>query len=134
MLAATPLMIVPLVLYNIAVLEVFGGGVATLDREIASASLMSGAIWTLSLGDVFLLIALAALFIEILQATRNTSTLLLNHMFSVLVFVVFLVEFLLVDSAATQIFFILTVVAFVDVVGGFVVSARTAGRDVSIGL
>lgn len=134
MLAATPLMIIPLVLYNVAVLGIFGGGVATLDREIVSASMVSGAVWTLSLGDVLLLIALSVLFIEILKATSNSSASLLNHMLSMLVFVVFLVEFLLVDSAATQIFFILTVVAFIEVVGGFAVSVRTAGRDISIGL
>lgn len=134
MLAATPLMIIPLVLYNVAVLGIFGGGVATLDREIVSASMVSGAVWTLSLGDVLLLIALSVLFIEILKATSNSSASLLNHMLSMLVFVAFLVEFLLVDSAATQIFFILTVVAFIEVVGGFAVSVRTAGRDISIGL
>ncbi|MDE1993395.1 MAG: hypothetical protein KGI75_12905, partial [Rhizobiaceae bacterium] len=59
---------------------------------------------------------------------------LLNHMLSLLVFIAYLVEFLLVQNAATQTFFILMTVAFVDVIGGFTVSIRSAGRDVSIGL
>ncbi len=55
-------------------------------------------------------------------------------MLSLVVFILFLVEFLLVQGAATQIFFILMTIAFLDVIGGFVISIRTAGRDVSIGL
>ena len=55
-------------------------------------------------------------------------------MLSMLVFIAFLVEFLLVRGAATQTFFILMTIAFIDVVGGFAVSIRSAGRDVSIGL
>ena len=55
-------------------------------------------------------------------------------MLSMVLFVVFLVEFLLVQGAATQIFFILMTITFIDVIAGFAVSIRTAGRDVSIGL
>lgn len=135
MVAAIPLMIVPFVLYNLAMLGVFGaGGIAALQNEVMSLSMLSGAIWTLSVGDVFILVALVVLFIEILKATRSGSGSLLNHMLSMLVFIAFLVEFLLVRNAATQNFFILMTVAFIDVVGGFAVSIRSAGRDVSIGL
>lgn len=135
MVAAIPLMIVPFVLYNLAMLGVFGaGGIAALQNEVMSLSMLSGAIWTLSVGDVFILVALVVLFIEILKATRSGSGSLLNHMLSMLVFIAFLVEFLLVRNAATQNFFILMTVTFIDVVGGFAVSIRSAGRDVSIGL
>ena len=44
------------------------------------------------------------------------------------------IEFLLVANAATDIFFILMAIAFIDVIAGFSVSIRSAGRDVSIGL
>jgi hypothetical protein len=69
-----------------------------------------------------------------LKASRNGRGTLINHMLSLLVFVAYLVEFLLVRNAATQIFFILMTITFVDVIGGFAVAIRTAGRDVSIGL
>ncbi|MCL6707715.1 hypothetical protein M8R20_11945 [Pseudomonas sp. R2.Fl] len=131
---AAPLMLIPFVLYNIAVFEALGGGVAVLDRAIVSASLPSAALWNLSLGEVFLLIGLAVLFIDILKATHNSAASLLGHMLSLLVFVAFLAEFLLVDNAATRIFFILTVIAFIDAAGGLAVSVRNAGRDVAIGL
>jgi hypothetical protein len=43
-----------------------------------------------------------------------------------------IVEFLLVKQAATGTFFLLLVISFVDVVGGFTITIRTAQRDISI--
>ncbi|CAN7337745.1 hypothetical protein LJR030_003455 [Rhizobium sp. LjRoot30] len=135
MIAAVPLMIVPLVLYNLAMAGLMGsGGLASLETVVLSLSMLSGAQWTMSLGDLLIVVALIMLFFEILKATRHGSGSLINHMLSLVVFVAFLIEFLLVSSAATQIFFILMTIAFVDVIGGFAVSIRSAGRDVSIGL
>ena len=65
----------------------------------------------------FIVVALVILFVEILKATRNGSGSLVNHMLSMLVFIAFLVEFLLVQDAATQVFFILMTVALIDVIG-----------------
>ena len=96
--------------------------------------MLSGANWTMNLGDLFIVIALVILFFEIIKATRPGSRALLDHMFSMVLFIVFIVEFLLLPGAATQIFFILMMIAFIDVVAGFAVSIRTASRDLSIGL
>lgn len=135
MISVFPLMLVPLALYNLAMLGLMGeGGVAALDNVMLSLSMLSGALWTMSLGDLLIVIGLVALFFEIVKATRTGSGSLINHMLSLVVFILFLVEFLLVRDAATQIFFILMTIAFLDVIGGFVISIRTAGRDVSIGL
>ena len=135
MLTAIPLMIVPLAFYNLALAGAFGGGgVAGLSQVVFTLPMLSGATWVMSAADILILAALALLFAEILKSTRSGSGALLNHILSMLVFVAFLVEFLLVQGAATQIFFILLTIAFIDVVGGFVISVRSAGRDVSIGL
>ena len=134
MLAAIPLMIVPLIAYNLVLIGLVGGGVASLGSTITSLSMMSGATWTMSLGDLLITVSLVLLFIEVLKATRTGSWSVIDHMLSMFVFVAFLVEFLLVRGAATQVFFILMVIAFIDVIAGFSVSIRSAGRDVSIGL
>ncbi|TWF50166.1 hypothetical protein [Neorhizobium alkalisoli] len=135
MLVALPLMIIPFILYNLAMIGLFGaGGVAALEDVVISLQMLSGANWTMNLGDVLIVVALFFLFIEILKASRNGRGSLLNHMLSMLVFIAFLVEFLLVRNAATQTFFILMTITFVDVIGGFAVAIRAAGRDVSIGL
>ena len=131
MFVAIPLMIVPLVFYNAVML---GSGLTAFASTLMTVPMLSGALWTVTLGDVVVLVALVALFFEMLKATMSNRSSLINHMLSMLVFVVFLIEFLLVRDAATQLFFTLMVVAFIDVVAGFTISNRAAGRDVSIGL
>jgi uncharacterized membrane protein len=135
MIATIPLMVIPFILYNLAMLGLTGGGgISSLQHDVIMLSMLSGAIWSMALGDLFIVVALVVLFFEILKATRNGSGSLINHMLSMLVFIAFLVEFLLVQDAATQVFFILMSIALIDVIGGFAVSIRSAGRDVSIGL
>ncbi|MFB2552938.1 hypothetical protein [Ensifer soli] len=135
MIAAIPLLLVPFALYNLAMTGLLGaGGTAALDGEIMALSMLSGATWTMNLGDLLIVVALALLFVEILKATRTSSKTLMDHLLSMLLFIGFLVEFLLVPQAATQIFFILMLIAFIDVIAGFSISMRAAGRDVSIGL
>jgi hypothetical protein len=131
MFVAIPLMIVPFIFYNAVML---GSGLPTFTGTLMTVPMLSGALWTITLGDVVVLVALVALFFEVLKATMSNRGSLINHMLSMLVFVVFLVEFLLVRDAATQLFFTLMVIAFIDVVAGFTISNRAAGRDVSIGL
>jgi len=135
MLLAIPLLIIPFALYNLAVVGLFGdGGVGVLGSQVLAVNMLSGTTWTMTFGDLLIFMALVLLFAEILKATRPGSRALLDHMLSMVLFVVFLVEFLLVQGAATQIFFILMTICFIDVIAGFTVSIRTAGRDVSIGL
>lgn len=134
-MAAVPLMLIPFILYNLAMFGAFGsGGIEALKGTVTSVAMMSGATWTMSLGDLFIVVSLVILFLEIFKATRRSSVALLDHLFSMALFVVFLVEFLLVQGAATQIFFILMLVALVDVIAGFTVSIKSASRDVAIGL
>ncbi|WP_160007739.1 hypothetical protein [Rhizobium sp. 18055] len=135
MFNAIPLMVIPFILYNLAMAGLMGsGGLPALHNDLLVLSMISGAMWSMSLGDLFIVVALVVLFFEILRATNNSRGSLVNHMLSMLVFIGFLVEFLLVQDAATQVFFILLTIALIDVIGGFAVSIRSAGRDVSIGL
>ena len=135
MVAAIPLLLIPFILYNLTMFGLMGdGGVPALDQQIFSMHMMSGATWTMSLGDLYILLGLVFLFLEIFKATRRSSASIMDHLFSMILFIVFLVEFLLAASAATQVFFLLMVIAFIDVVAGFIISIRSAGRDVSIGL
>ncbi|KQY36513.1 MULTISPECIES: hypothetical protein [Rhizobium/Agrobacterium group] len=135
MIAAIPLLIVPFILYNLGMMGILGsGGVAVFEDTVFSMTMLSGAIWTMSMGDLTIVIALVLLFVEILKATRISSKALMDHLLSMVLFIVFLVEFLLVANAATHVFFILMTICFIDVIAGFSVSMRTAGRDVSIGL
>ena len=90
MLAAIPLMIIPLIFYNVLIFGPFdGSGVAVLSMEVFSLSMVSGAVWTMHLGDVVIVTALGLLFFEVLKATRTGSWSLIDHLLSTLVFVAF---------------------------------------------
>ena len=133
MLAAVPLLILPFVVYNLAMIGMFGG-MAGLNAEMLSLSMLSGATWTMRFGDLLIVVALLLLFVELLKATRTSTRALMDHLLSMILFIAFLIEFLLLAPAATQLFFILMTISFIDVIAGFAVSMRSAGRDVSIGL
>jgi hypothetical protein len=87
----------------------------------------------MTLADVMIGLALFLLFFEILKATRVGSDSIIDHLLSTFVFIAYLVEFLLVKSAAHSVFFILMAVTLVDVIAGFSVSIRSAMRDVAVG-
>lgn len=131
MFASIPLLIISFVLYNLA--AVFSGAAADpFASELFSMSMMSGGRFALTTGDLLIVLSLVLLFIEILKSTRSSNASVADHMLSTGVFILFLVEFLLVPAAATSVFFILMVMALIDVVAGFTVSIRSAGRDVTL--
>lgn len=129
MLALFPLMIFPFIAYNLILVS--GSGVAMLSQTVLSVTMMSGGVWTMNVGEMLIVASLILLFFEIMKSTRTSNASVLDHLLSTFVFVAFLVEFLLVGGAATSVFFILMVMAAVDVMAGFSVSIRAAGRDVS---
>jgi hypothetical protein len=132
MLSLIPLMVIPFVLYNLISFGFIAeGGASPFAAQVFSMNMMSGGTFSLSLGDLLLLISLIMLFFEILKSSRTSNASVVDHLLSTLVFVAFLVEFLLVKSAATPVFFILMTMAFIDVLAGFSVTIRSAGRDVN---
>ena len=136
MLTTVRLMIVPFILYNIFALGFFGDNSAGADvwsNVVMSINMVSGARWSMTLGDLMITLGLLLLFFEIMKSTRIGATSIIDHLLSTFVFVAYLVEFLLVGSAAHAVFFILMVITLVDVIAGFSVSIRSATRDVSVG-
>lgn len=132
MLGLVPLLIIPFIVYNLGLTGLFG--TATDDpwaSEILHVSMMSGGVWTMTLGDLLIVVALILLFVEMIKSTRTSNASVVDHLLSTFVFVAFLVEFLLVKGAAHSVFFTLLVIALFDVLAGFSVSLRSAGRDVT---
>lgn len=127
-----PLLIIPFILYNLGLLGILGGGGDPWQEEVFSVPMLSGGIWTMTLADLLVLVALVLLFVEIMKSTRAPSASIIDHLLSTFLFVAFLVEFLLVPGAAHSVFFTLMVISLVDVLAGFSVSIRTAGRDITI--
>lgn len=132
MLGAIPLLIIPFILYNIGLTGMVGAaGDDPWKTELFSIPMMSGGLFTLTLGDALIVLGLILLFIEVVKSTRTSNLSVIDHLLSTFVFVAFLVEFLLVKSAAHSVFFILMVITLIDLLAGFSVTVRSAGRDIN---
>ena len=128
-LIAFPLTALVVIAYNmLAFLPGFVPG-----AEIGEFTLASGAVVVLTTGDILVLAGLIALFFEMLKSARPRGSAIVDHILSVGVLIVAIVEFLLVPSAGTASFLIITVLCLVEVTAGFSVSIVAARRDFTVG-
>jgi hypothetical protein len=105
---------------------------ATDDRVLFALKLPSAADWTFRVRDLFLVIGLFLLYLEILKSTRTGRGQIIEHIVSMLIFVGCLLLFLLVRQTGTTTFLLITVMSAVDVIAGFTVSIVSARRDMEI--
>jgi hypothetical protein len=127
---ALPLLVFAFVLYNAIVRLV---GEDALGREIFELRLLSGGLWKFTWGDLVLLVTLVLLFVEIVKSTTTTTSTLIDHALSMVVFMAVGAEFLIVPQAATSVFFLILVATLIDVIGGYTIGIRVARRDLNIG-
>lgn len=127
---ALPLLVLAFILYNAVVLTM---GVGALQKEIFALHLLSGGDWVFTWGDFILLVTLVLLFIEIVKSTFTTTSTLIDHALSMVVFMAIGAEFLLVPQAASSVFFLIMVASLIDVIGGYTIGIRVARRDLNIG-
>lgn len=134
MLKSFPLLAVSFIFYNLGLSGIFGDGPNgdPWQTQLFAFRMMSGGTFYMTLGILMIVIALLLFFVEVVKATRTSNASLIDHLLSTFVFVAFLIEFLLVEGAAHPVFFVLMVIALIDVLAGFSVSLRAAGRDISI--
>ncbi|MGI9404120.1 MAG: hypothetical protein ACR2OF_06395 [Hyphomicrobium sp.] len=126
-----PLIFVVLVVYNVIVWTSGTEILSTL--MVPEIKMLSGGIWKFTWGDFIVLLTLIMLFIEIVKATYTSTSSLIDHGLSMLVFVACLIEFLLAPLAANSVFFMIMVAALIDVVAGYTIGIRVARRDLSLG-
>ena len=89
--------------------------------------------WTLHASDLLLAFGVLMLYLEVFKSTNTGMQSVVDHALSMAVFVIFLVEFLVVEACGTSTFFILGLMSLVDVVAGFTVSIAGARRDFTYG-
>ena len=128
-LVGFPLLLIPFAIYNMVAFLLPGIG---WTQEMVRIHMMSGADWTLTPGELLIALSVVVLFFEMLKATRLSTRTIVDHVLSTVLFIGMIVEFLLVQQAASGTFFLLLVISFVDVAGGFTITIRTAQRDVTI--
>lgn len=150
-LRAIPLILIAFLLYNFVVLfsgwgttdgadaaaAAAGDGAANarslLETKLFAMPMLSGAEWVFKIGDLIMLATLLLLFIEIVKSTYTSTSSLLDHGLSMLVFVACLIEFLTVPQAATSLFFLIMMAALIDVIAGYTIGIRVARRDLTFG-
>jgi hypothetical protein len=147
-----PLLAVPVAIYNLMAWggSVFGGAGGVKERlssalltiPMASQQMVTNEAgelvsqrmtWDLSPGDLLLSLALVLLFIELLKSTSTGRSAITNHALSLIIFIFCMIEFLLFAPFATSVFFLITVMALLDVLAGFIVTIVTARRDIAVG-
>jgi hypothetical protein len=124
-----PLLIVPFAFYNIIAFLMPG---VTWTGTLTTVHVVSGGDWTMSAGDILITLAILLLFGEMMKSTRIGIRTVIDHALSLVLFLGMLVEFLLVKQAASATFFLLLVISFIDVMGGFAVTLRSAQRDLTV--
>ena len=124
-----PLLVIPFAIYNMIAFLTPG---LSWSGDVVTVRMISGADWAVSPGQILVALAILILFVEILKSTRLSTRTIIDHILSTILFIGMLIEFLLVKQAASATFFLLLVISFVDVVGGFTITIRTAQRDISI--
>ncbi len=134
MLGAFPTILIAVIVYSLVALA---GGITHHDMQAwlsgyFEIKMFSGDLWRITVGDIFVLAGLGMLFIEVVKATATTRREILNHGFSMLTFVVALVEFITLRGFATSAFFLIMMMAAFDVVAGYTISIVTAKRDLSV--
>jgi len=133
MLQTLPLLTVSLVIF--VVLSVLTGDPVTpwYKLSFVQLRLVSGDLWSVSRGDVFLAFSMVMLFIELLRATRSGSASVMNHAFSVVLFIVALLMFITTRGYGNSVFFLFTSMTALDFMAGFIITTVTARRDLSMG-
>ena len=124
---AIPLFIIIWVIYHLVIVW---GSSAILSNELFKIPLVSGTIWTVTVSDLLLVAGLIVLYLEILQSTLAGISSVLNHTFSTLVSIVFIVEFIVIGSSSNSTFFLLGLMSLIDVLAGFTITIAASRRDI----
>jgi hypothetical protein len=134
MILSLPWLALAIVLYNLIAFSSSWPALGTADANVFSEPLfsigmLSGATWTLTIGDFVIIATLVLLFVELIKATRTGGSSIVDHALSMILFMICIVEFLAVRQAATSVFFFILFVTLIDVVAGFSITIRGARRD-----
>jgi hypothetical protein len=126
-----PLLIIPFTIYTI-VAFILSAPDTIWTTDAYSVTMTSGQIWKLTWEDIIVAGSIFLLWIEVIKSTQIGIRAIVDHVLSMLLFVAMLVEFLLVKAAGTSTFFLLMVIAIVDVLAGFIISIRSSQRQVQV--
>jgi hypothetical protein len=124
-----PLLLIPFAIYNMIAFLTPG---VSWTATVTTVHMMSGQDWTLTWEDLLIGFSIFLLWIEIINSTRMGMRSVMDHLLAMALFIGMLVEFLLVKQAGTSTFFLLMIIALVDVLAGFIIGMRSGRRQVEV--
>jgi hypothetical protein len=124
-----PLLLIPFAVYNMIAFLTPG---VSWTATVTTVHMMSGQDWTLTWEDLLIAFSIFLLWIEIIKSTRMGMRSVMDHLLAMALFIGMLVEFLLVKQAGTSTFFLLMIIALVDVLAGFIIGMRSGRRQVEV--
>ena len=127
-----PLFVYLLIIANVVMLA-GAPGQSMMNIIVADFGLPSGSRTIITVSDLLIIAGVFFLYIETFKATRTTVLSIVDHSLSLLVFVAFLIEYLVVDAVGNSTFLILAITSLMDVIVGFTVTISTAKRDLTFG-
>ncbi len=132
-----PLMVIPVAIYNLIALS--GSEFSTaekvrerMDAEFLSIPMSSGADWAITPGHALITLTIVILFFELLKSTNIGRAAVMNHAFSMVLFIICIIEFLMFHAFATSVFFLIMLMTLLDVMAGFMVTIASARRDFAV--
>ncbi|MEE4357148.1 MAG: hypothetical protein V2I97_11820 [Desulfococcaceae bacterium] len=132
-LRSIPLFLILLIFYNL--LELANAGSETgsiVGTVLFSFRMVSDAQVSIDISTLLIVVGLHALYFEILKSLRSSVSTIIHLTLSLIVFIVFLVEFIVVKHAGTPCFLILTFMSLLVVIAGFTVSISSSRRDIML--
>lgn len=130
-----PLLTISFVVYvALTLIGVTGaGGLPWYEASIVELPLYSEDDWTVKGGDIFLVVSMGLLFVELIRATKTGTESITNHLLSFLLFIAVLLAFILAPGFGNSVFFLFMTMTLLDPMAGFVVTTVTARRDIGVG-
>jgi len=127
-----PLLAIILIVFNIVI---FGSPLAlgANASPLFALTLPTGTQWLPTVSDLLIIGGVILLYLELFKATRTSVSAIFEHVLSLFVFLVFLIEFIVVPAAGNSTCVILMLLALLDVIGGFTISISSARRDIGFG-
>jgi hypothetical protein len=116
-----PLLLIPLAIYNIIVWLMPDLSFAD---PLAKLTLVSGAVWAITLGDILLALGVVLLLLEVVKGARPGAKYLTDHLLSLVVFGAATAEFVLWPKFGSSIYFLLTLLALVEFLSGVSLHTR----------
>jgi len=128
-----PMFLFLLIIYNIIEFSSSLEPGIMVKTVIFEFKLISGAIVVMDISTLLIIIGLHALYFEILKSLKASVSTIISHTMSLIVFIIFLIEFIVVKHAGTSCFLIMTFMSLLVVIAGFTVSISSSRRDIVMG-